>query len=158
MYTAAPTIKTFVFSGNITSTIYLPGSTSGNFPTSTTTFGTMNGETDISDPTDIKQSSTIILSGDLGDQAFGATIEAISLGPVYYVKLDNLSMGTSTAANPLTSIVAFLTGQWFKIDPTDKFTAAMESEKYGRGGSSDVVSTDGGINPNLYEQGTNLEL
>lgn len=39
-----------------------------------------------------------------------------------------------------------------------KITAHMESSKYRNGGGSDVESTDGGINPNAYEAGTNLTL
>jgi prepilin-type N-terminal cleavage/methylation domain-containing protein len=39
-----------------------------------------------------------------------------------------------------------------------KLDAHMESQKYSNGGSNDVVSTDGGIDPNSYEQGTNLKM
>ncbi len=41
---------------------------------------------------------------------------------------------------------------------TFKLDAHMESSKYSKGGSNDVCSTDGGIDPNSYEQGTNLAL
>jgi prepilin-type N-terminal cleavage/methylation domain-containing protein len=39
-----------------------------------------------------------------------------------------------------------------------EFTAAMESQKYKTGGSSDIVSSDGGQYSDLYEAGTNLAL
>lgn len=39
-----------------------------------------------------------------------------------------------------------------------KLDAHMESVKYSNGGSNDVCSTDGGKDPNSYEQGTNLSL
>ena len=50
------------------------------------------------------------------------------------------------------SYIASSTGLVFKLD------AHMESQKYSNGGSNDVVSTDGGIDPLSYEQGTNLAL
>jgi hypothetical protein len=136
MYTAAPTIKTLTFSGGVTSTIYIQEPTASlsldpslaSFPTSTTSFITINGESDLSDLTNIKQSSTILVSGDIGNQAFGTTVEAISLGQIYYVKLDNLSIGTSTAPNPLTSMFAFFIGQWFKIDPAEIAQTFMSSQ------------------------------
>jgi len=34
----------------------------------------------------------------------------------------------------------------------------MESAKYGKGGTTDVVSKDGGDNSSTYEAGTNLTL
>ena len=39
-----------------------------------------------------------------------------------------------------------------------KFEAGMESSAYNQGGSEDMVSTDGGIDPNLYENGSNLSI
>jgi len=39
-----------------------------------------------------------------------------------------------------------------------KMTAHMESSKYGKNGSGDVVSTDGGVAPTVYEAGTNIAL
>ena len=39
-----------------------------------------------------------------------------------------------------------------------KLAAKMESALYSYNGSSDVEGTDGGIDPNMYEQGTNLTL
>lgn len=39
-----------------------------------------------------------------------------------------------------------------------KFTALMESKKYGYLGSNDVVSTDGGLSSTTYEIGNNLSL
>lgn len=39
-----------------------------------------------------------------------------------------------------------------------KLAAKMESALYSQGGTGDVESTDGGIDPNMYEQGTNLTL
>jgi prepilin-type N-terminal cleavage/methylation domain-containing protein len=50
------------------------------------------------------------------------------------------------------SYEASTTSNQFKLD------AHMESQKYGFGGSNDVVSTDGGIDPNSYEVGTNLKM
>jgi hypothetical protein len=34
----------------------------------------------------------------------------------------------------------------------------MESTLYSNGGSGDLESTDGGVDPYMYEQGTNLAL
>jgi prepilin-type N-terminal cleavage/methylation domain-containing protein len=39
-----------------------------------------------------------------------------------------------------------------------KLDAHMESAKYGYTDPSDVVSTDGGVDPQSYEQGTNLQM
>ena len=47
---------------------------------------------------------------------------------------------------------ASTTGAVFKLD------AHMESQKYGFGGSNDVVSTDGGIDTSSYEVGSNLSM
>lgn len=44
----------------------------------------------------------------------------------------------------------------FACDPATlrfEFAAAMESSKYGKSGPSDVVSTDGGVDPKIYEVG-----
>lgn len=41
---------------------------------------------------------------------------------------------------------------------TFKIDAALESSKYMASGTNDVVSTDGGTNNSIYEQGTNLNL
>jgi hypothetical protein len=41
---------------------------------------------------------------------------------------------------------------------TYELDVVMESQKYGNSGSSDVVSTDGGNDPNVYEVGNNLSL
>ncbi len=49
----------------------------------------------------------------------------------------------------------------FACDPSNntyELDAVMESKKYGNGGSSDIVSTDGGNDPNVYEVGTDLSL
>lgn len=50
------------------------------------------------------------------------------------------------------SYIASSTGLVFKLD------AHMESQKYSNGGSNDVVSTDGGIDPQSYEVGSSLSL
>ena len=39
-----------------------------------------------------------------------------------------------------------------------KLAAKLESSLYSSGGTSDLESTDGGVDPNMYEQGTNLTL
>jgi len=39
-----------------------------------------------------------------------------------------------------------------------KLAAKMESTLYSQGGTSDLESTDGGVDPFMYEQGTNLAL
>jgi len=41
---------------------------------------------------------------------------------------------------------------------TYELDAVMESQKFSRGGSSDIESTDGGNDPNVYEQGTDLTI
>lgn len=50
------------------------------------------------------------------------------------------------------SYIATSTSLTFKLD------AHMESQKFSNGGPNDVVSTDGGSDPQSYEQGTNLSL
>ena len=39
-----------------------------------------------------------------------------------------------------------------------KLAAKMESALYSQGGTNDVESTDGGTDPDMYEQGTSLSL
>jgi prepilin-type N-terminal cleavage/methylation domain-containing protein len=50
------------------------------------------------------------------------------------------------------SYEASTTSNQFKLD------AHMESQKYSLNGPNDVVSTDGGVDPNSYEVGTNLKM
>jgi hypothetical protein len=51
--------------------------------------------------------------------ALGATIEYIALDNIYYVKIDDLNIGAavSSTPNPITAMVQFFIGSWFKIDP-----------------------------------------
>ena len=56
------------------------------------------------------------------------------------------------AAGHFYSYIATTTDNGYKL------AAKMESTLYSQGGSNDVESTDGGLDPNMYEQGTNLSL
>jgi hypothetical protein len=67
------------------------------------------------------------------------------------------SAGTSggtgnAAAGHFYSYTATTTNNGYKL------AAKMESTLYSEGGTGDLESTDGGIDPSMYEQGTNLAL
>jgi hypothetical protein len=66
------------------------------------------------------------------------------------------SAGANAAGNAnaghFYSYIATTTNNAYKI------AAKMESTLYSQGGTGDLESTDGGIDPNMYEQGTNLAL
>src|SRR5581483_1844984 len=75
--------------------------------------------------------------------AGGSPIGALGQDPSAYGNNGNTFFYSYTASSSQNT---------FKLD------AHMESSKYGKSGSNDVVSTDGGIDSNSYEVGTNLQL
>lgn len=70
--------------------------------------------------------------------------------PLAQLPADPLFNPTNGQATYFYAYAASSTLLTFKLD------AHMESAKYGNGGPSDVVSTDGGYDNNSYEVGTNL--
>jgi len=69
----------------------------------------------------------------------------------------SFSVGTAatagqSAAGHMYSFVSTSTNNGYKL------AAKMESALYSDTGTGDLESTDGGIDPNMYEQGTNLAL
>ena len=78
----------------------------------------------------------------------GAPIAQWPVDPAY-------SAGSATAGNTNA-------GHFYSYIPASnnayKIAAKMESVIYSNGGSGDLESTDGGIDPFMYEQGTNLSL
>lgn len=129
MYENAPNIKTLAFSGNFTATIYpqasftsstlaaLPAGVVAGLPTSTVTSAMFSGESDMTDLSNIKQSSTVSVSGGIGSQGFQTTVSLVSIGHVYYVKLGSFDLGLPAAEDPFSSILAAFIGQWYEIDP-----------------------------------------
>ena len=76
-------------------------------------------------------------------------LTAISSGaPIANLPMDPINNGSFFYAYAATT-----TNTAFKV-----VAAGMESAKYSRNGQRDVVSTDGGNFPNVYESGTNLGL
>lgn len=74
---------------------------------------------------------------------------AITAGgsPISQLPIDPVNTGNNFYAYEASS-----TGLVFKM------ATQMESSKYGASGTNDVVSTDGGINATMYEQGSNLTM
>jgi len=70
--------------------------------------------------------------------------------PLAQLPADPLFSPTTGNATYFYAYVASSTGLVYKLD------AHMESQKYGYGGSNDVVSTDGGEDTSSYEVGSNL--
>lgn len=77
------------------------------------------------------------------------------------VNIANISFGTPLGSLPVDPVnngsfyyayAASSTNNIFELD------AWMESQKYGKGGSNDVVSKDGGDNSSTYEVGSSLTL
>ena len=116
MYDNVRTIKTLAYSGDITATLYPQANNAASGTALTSSF---NGEADISDLANTKQSSTISLSSGASPQGFNGTAEFRNLGNVFYVKLDKLDFGAvpGEKSNPMSAIVAIFMNQWFKIDP-----------------------------------------
>lgn len=86
---------------------------------------------------------------------------AISSGaPIGQEPVDPVNQEGSgcTGASPALSNC----GLFYTYEPgsgsTYKIAAFMESARYAHGGSNDVVTNDGGVNPYVYEQGTGLSL
>jgi prepilin-type N-terminal cleavage/methylation domain-containing protein len=83
----------------------------------------------------------------------GAPIGQWPVDPAY-------SLGTNTCASGNYNNCA---GHFYSYVPgatnnSYKLAAKMESTLYSSGGTGDVETTDGGTDPNMYEQGTNLAL
>ncbi len=79
------------------------------------------------------------------------------------VNLQSISSGSpigSLAVDPLNDGNSGFVYTYACDPATDgfKFSARIESQKYGAGGRSDVVSTDGGNDPNRFEVGSNLKI
>jgi len=68
--------------------------------------------------------------------------------PIGSLPIDPLNNGAY-----LYGFMATSTNNAFKL-----VASGMESTKYGAGGTSDVVGTDGGTKPKAYEVGTNLNM
>jgi len=113
-----------------------------------------------------------------GNYAAGSTSTAVNGGgwvPIDFTKLSTGSPlsklpldpivqtnGVNTACRNLNGVPNSETCEYiFAASSTVgvyEITAAMESQKYGKGGSADVVSTDNGNSNGWYEVGSNLSL
>jgi prepilin-type N-terminal cleavage/methylation domain-containing protein len=81
------------------------------------------------------------------------------------VNFNQISSGAPIGSLPLDGInttgTASASGNFFSYEATSsvfKLGAFMESAKYKNGGAKDVVSTDGGVNNYIFEQGSSLLL
>lgn len=90
-----------------------------------------------------------------------ASYRSVSSSGWIPVNFQNISAGAPFSSIPVDPTNQTSSGLYYSY-VTDgsryEVTAAMESQKYGAGGSGDVVSTDGGSNVNLLEKGTALSL
>jgi prepilin-type N-terminal cleavage/methylation domain-containing protein len=66
--------------------------------------------------------------------------------------ISQLPIDPTNSGNNFYAYEASSTGLVFKM------ATQMESQKYSASGTNDVVSTDGGINNNMYEQGSNVKM
>jgi hypothetical protein len=124
-FVAMQTVKTYSFSINSTSTVQIPTSSltmigSGNGSNGRVSLiANASGSMDISDLTDLKESLVVDVSASTGTTpTFGGKVEYIGLDNIYYVKIDEVNLGgPSSASNPITAMLQFFIGSWFKIDP-----------------------------------------
>ncbi len=125
-FAAMQNVKTYSFAVNATSTIRVPTSSLAVVGAGTNSTGQVflsanaTGSVDVSNLSNIHQSLALNVSASTGTTpALGATIEYIALDNIYYVKIDDLNMGAvaSSTSNPITAMVQFFVGSWFKIDP-----------------------------------------
>jgi prepilin-type N-terminal cleavage/methylation domain-containing protein len=113
-----------------------------------------------------------------GDQCQGLGLLALPSGytyqcasPTYYrntngtgwipINFSQDSFGTPLSELPVDPTNSSSSRLYYTYETNGsqfEVTVAMESAKYGFGGSNDVVSTDGGTNAYLHEKGTNLAL
>jgi hypothetical protein len=126
-FAAMQNVKIYSFAANVTSTIQVPTSSLAVVGADTNSTGQVflsanaTGSVDMSDLSHIQQSLALNVSANTGTTpVFGATIEYIALDNIYYIKIDDLNIGaaaSSTTPNPITAMVQFFIGSWFKIDP-----------------------------------------
>ncbi len=77
------------------------------------------------------------------------------------VNLTLISSGSPLSKLPIDPINSSSTGLYYTYTTSGgkyELTASMESQRYGYGGSNDVVSTDGGLDDSTYEVGSSLSL
>lgn len=121
-------VKTFSYSVVASSTVQMEATSSLPFVSGTSgnniaLSAVSSGTVDLSDASSVKQSSIFsvaVIPGASTTQSLGGTVEYVSLGGIYYIKLDSLNLGgkNGQASNLFTAILSIFTGQWFKIDPT----------------------------------------
>lgn len=126
MYGNLSTIKTVTFSVDMNSTIYPLASSSpafnsvvgGSATSSQPLSMNLKGSLNLSDPAGVKESFNMNLSvGVAPTLAFSTDI--VLLKNIFYVKLKKFELGSDTQKpNPISSILAIFTNQWFKVDPT----------------------------------------
>jgi len=77
------------------------------------------------------------------------------------VNFSQISFGSPLSSLPVDPVNTTSSGNYYTyVTDTSKYNLALsvESQKYGLGGSLDVVSKDGGTYAGLYEKGTSLSL
>lgn len=111
---------------------YFTGSANWGFST-----GTTNTYSAIVTSTSVSVNGTGWIPVNFAAISSGAPFGSLPLDPVNSGQLMYIYAATSTSY---------------------KLAAKMESQKYGYGGSADVISNDGGVGTSTYQQGTNLEL
>jgi prepilin-type N-terminal cleavage/methylation domain-containing protein len=135
MYGANDWIYTYPL-GATTTVSYYTGVTSSTFGLTTTV--NSYGTTTVVNSRNVNGTGWIPLN--FSAISSGAPIGALPVDP------------TDSTGTPMYAYVYVATSTTYKL------STHMESSKYGNGGPSDVVSTDGGNATGSYEQGTNLSL
>lgn len=76
------------------------------------------------------------------------------------INFASLSIGTPLGVEPVDPVNNATYFYSYATNASNQFelNANMESIRYASSGTNDVESTDGGINPTIYEVGTNLAL
>lgn len=102
--------------------------------------------------------STLRGVGGVGSGWIPVNFSAISAGsPIGALPIDPVNTaGTGASRSAGAFFYSYIPGP--AASTTFKLAALMESNKYSNNGPGDVVSTDGGINNYVYEQGTGLTL
>jgi prepilin-type N-terminal cleavage/methylation domain-containing protein len=78
--------------------------------------------------------------------------------PINFSKMSEGSPFGALPVDPLNNATNYYAYAATSSTSSFKFSTFMESARYGNGGIADVVSKDGGTNPNAYEVGSNLGL
>jgi prepilin-type N-terminal cleavage/methylation domain-containing protein len=150
----SPSMGTYTncYMGLATGTIYAPASSTGSFAATTTCTQWFNTASAAITST----ASRVVSGAGWIPVNFTSISSGAPLGQEPVDPVNQAGTGTCTGTSPSLSSCALV--YTYTVSSTVfKIASFMESTKYSTG-TAGVQNTDGGLNPFVYEQGTNLSL